>query len=159
MSDYILAKKALGASVGQVQPESVDFDSLSLDSGATLAPITIAYETYGRLNEERTNAVLILHALSGDAHAAGYYPGEDRPGWWETQIGPGKGFDTERYFVICSNVIAGCKGSTGPASINPDPGTELPAPGTNRRPTALPHRVGNVGTVQGLPERLNRCWR
>ncbi len=124
MSDYILGKKALGASVGTVKLESVDFGSLLLDSGVRLEPVTIAYETYGRLNEKRTNAVLILHALSGDAHAAGYYPGEDRPGWWETQIGPGKGFDTDRYFIICSNVIAGCKGSTGPGSINPATGKE-----------------------------------
>jgi homoserine O-acetyltransferase len=124
LSDYILGKKALGASVGKVKLESVDFGSLLLDSGVRLEPITIAYETYGRLNEERTNAVLILHALSGDAHAAGYYPGDDRPGWWETQIGPGKGFDTERYFIICSNVIAGCKGSTGPGSLDPATGKE-----------------------------------
>ena len=100
----------------------MEFDSLPLDSGEVLAPVTIAYETYGRLNEKRTNAILIVHALSGDAHAAGYYPGEDKPGWWETMIGPGKGFDTERYFVICSNVIGGCKGSTGPNSINPATG-------------------------------------
>ncbi len=119
-----MGKKALGASVGTVKLESVDFGSLLLDSGVRLEPVTIAYETYGRLNEKRTNAVLILHALSGDAHAAGYYPGEDRPGWWETQIGPGKGFDTDRYFIICSNVIAGCKGSTGPGSINPATGKE-----------------------------------
>ena len=124
MSDYILGKRALGVSVGTVEPKSVDLGTLVLDSGASLEQVTIAYETYGRLNEERSNAVLILHALSGDAHAAGYYPGEDRPGWWETQIGPGKGFDTDRYFVICSNVIGGCKGSTGPASIDPATGKE-----------------------------------
>ncbi len=124
MSDYILGKRALGASVGQVTLESVEFASLALDSGASLEPFTLAYETYGRLNDQRTNAVLILHALSGDAHAAGYYPGEDRPGWWETQIGPGKGFDTDRNFVICSNVIGGCQGSTGPSSINPVTGKE-----------------------------------
>ncbi len=120
----MLGKRALGVSVGTVRLESIDFSSLPLDSGERLEPFTIAYETYGRLNDQRTNAVLILHALSGDAHAAGYYAGEDRPGWWETQIGPGKGFDTERYFVICSNVIGGCKGSTGPSSINPATGRE-----------------------------------
>lgn len=124
MSDYILGGKALGISVGQVAPGSVDFPSLTLDSGVELAPVTITYETYGRLNDERTNAILILHALSGDAHAAGYYPGEDKPGWWETMIGPRKGFDTDRYFVICSNVIGGCKGSSGPNTVNPATGRE-----------------------------------
>ncbi len=124
MSDYLVSEKALGASVGEVELRSVDFDSLPLDSGESLEPVTIAYETYGRLNEDRSNAVLIAHALSGDAHAAGYYPGDDRPGWWETMIGPGKGFDTDRYFVICSNVIGGCKGSSGPISINPATGKE-----------------------------------
>lgn len=124
MSDYILGEKALGASVGAVKLESADLGSLRLDSGVDLGPVTIAYETYGRLNDERTNAVLVLHALSGDAHAAGYYADDDRPGWWETQIGPGKGFDTDRYFIICSNVIAGCRGSTGPSSLNPATGKE-----------------------------------
>ena len=123
MSDYSIDQKYLGRLRGRGRAlQSVEFDSLPLDSGEVLAPVTIAYETYGRLNEKRTNAILILHALSGDAHAAGYYPGEDKPGWWETMIGPGKGFDTERYFVICSNVIGGCKGSTGPSSINPATG-------------------------------------
>ena len=124
MSDYLINEAALGASVGAVELQSADFETLPLDSGDTLAPVTVAYETYGRLNEARTNAVLVLHALSGDAHAAGYYPGEKRPGWWETMIGPGKGFDTDRYFVVCSNVIGGCKGSTGPISINPTTGKE-----------------------------------
>jgi homoserine O-acetyltransferase len=124
LSDYLVGEKGVGASVGTVGLESVEFASLPLDSGVNLEPVTIAYETYGRLNEQRTNAVLILHALSGDAHAAGYYPGEDKPGWWETMIGPGKGFDTDRYFVICSNVIGGCKGSTGPNSIDPATGKE-----------------------------------
>ena len=110
--------------MGTVELLSVEFESLPLDSGMSLEPLTIAYETYGRLNEQGTNAVLILHALSGDAHAAGYYAGEDKPGWWETMIGPGKGFDTDRYFVICSNVIGGCKGSSGPNSINPATGKE-----------------------------------
>lgn len=125
MSDYILSKEALGESVGIVVLHSVTFEEgLDLDSGQRLKPVTIAYETYGALNEDRTNAVLVLHALSGDAHAAGYYPGDSKPGWWETMIGPGKGIDTNRYFVICSNVIGGCKGSTGPSSINPATGRE-----------------------------------
>jgi len=124
MSDYLIGEKSLGVSVGTVALESVEFESLILDSGARLEPLTIAYETYGRLNEQGTNAILILHALSGDAHAAGYYAGEDKPGWWETMIGPGRGFDTDRYFVLCSNVIGGCKGSSGPNSINPATGKE-----------------------------------
>jgi homoserine O-acetyltransferase len=124
MSDYITSDQVDGISVGQVELQTVEFPSLTLDSGEILAPIDIAYETYGTLSEKRDNAILILHALSGDAHAAGYYRGDERPGWWETMIGPGKGFDTERYFVICSNVIGGCKGSTGPSSINPATGKE-----------------------------------
>jgi homoserine O-acetyltransferase len=111
-------------SVGLVESKSVDIGALQLDSGLTLDPVTIAYETYGCLSERRDNAILILHALSGDAHAAGYHPGDAKPGWWESMIGPGKGFDTERCFVICSNVIGGCKGSTGPNSINPATGKE-----------------------------------
>ncbi len=122
MSDYVIGPKELGPSVGLVTTQYVEFPSLPLDSGERLEPVTIAYETYGRLNDERTNAILIAHALSGDAHAAGYHEGDTRPGWWETMIGPGKGFDTDRYFVVCSNVIGGCKGSTGPSSINPQTG-------------------------------------
>jgi len=92
---------------------------LVLESGEKLGPITLAFETYGRLNEEKSNAILTLHALSGDAHAAGFHEGDEKPGWWDSMIGPGKAFDTDKYFVICSNVIGGCKGSTGPSSINP----------------------------------------
>jgi homoserine O-acetyltransferase len=125
LSDYIMNEGASAATVGLVELQSVTFDSLSLDSGLTLAPLTVAFETYGRLNQQRDNAILVLHALSGDAHAAGYYEGDDRPGWWETMIGPGKGFDTDRYFVISSNVIGGCKGSTGPNSVNPATGKEF----------------------------------
>jgi homoserine O-acetyltransferase/O-succinyltransferase len=124
LSDYIINSGTSAATVGLVELQYASFDSLPLESGLTLAPITVAYETYGLLNEKHDNAILVLHALSGDAHAAGYYKGEDRPGWWETMIGPGKGFDTDRYFVICSNVIGGCKGSTGPNSINPTTGRE-----------------------------------
>jgi homoserine O-acetyltransferase len=95
-------------------------DKLRLTGGNYIGPVTIAYETYGELNKDRSNAVLILHALSGDAHAAGYHRTSDRkPGWWDEMIGPGKAFDTDKYFVICSNVLGGCKGSTGPGSINP----------------------------------------
>jgi len=92
---------------------------LVLESGETLGPVTVAYETYGALNEAKSNAILILHALSGDAHAAGRHEGEKRPGWWDEMIGPGKAFDTDRYFVICSNVLGGCRGTTGPSSVNP----------------------------------------
>src|ERR1017187_6110375 len=92
------------------------FDSISLDGGMTLAPVEVAYETYGELNAARNNAILVLHAFSGDAHAAG----ED--GWWDSMIGPGKGFDTDKYFVICANVLGGCRGTTGPGSVNPTTG-------------------------------------
>lgn len=94
-------------------------EPMILDSGERLGPITLAYETYGSLNKTRSNAILILHALSGDAHAAGYHSLTDKqPGWWDDCIGPGKAFDTDRYFIICSNIIGGCQGSTGPSSIN-----------------------------------------
>jgi homoserine O-acetyltransferase len=113
-------------SVGLVETKSFTFAAdapLRLDSGETLGPITLAYEIYGRLNEDRSNAILICHALSGDAHAAGCYAPDDKaPGWWDDCIGPGKAFDTNRYCVICSNVIGGCKGSTGPGSIDPKTG-------------------------------------
>lgn len=98
-------------------------EPLALESGARLGPITLAYETYGRLNADRSNAILLLHALSGDAHAAGRHSPTDRkPGWWDAMVGPGRPFDTDRYFVICSNVIGGCMGSTGPASRDPRTG-------------------------------------
>lgn len=95
-------------------------EKLLLESGQTIGPITLAYETYGHLNKDKDNAILIEHALSGDAHAAGLYHGDKNPGWWDSMIGDGKAFDTTKYFVICSNVMGGCKGSTGPSSINPD---------------------------------------
>ena len=92
---------------------------LELESGEKFGPITLAYETYGKLNSDKSNAILILHALTGDAHAAGFHLGDKDPGWWDNMIGPGKAFDTEHYFIICSNVLGGCKGSTGPVSTNP----------------------------------------
>lgn len=91
-----------------------------LELGKKIGPIRIAYETYGELNEKRDNAILISHALSGDAHAAGINEEDGRIGWWDRLIGPGKGIDTNKFYVICSNVLGGCKGSTGPSSINPN---------------------------------------
>lgn len=115
------------SSVGIVQTQYFTFaeppNELELACGRKLGPITLAYETYGELNDDKSNAILILHALSGDAHAAGFHADTDtKPGWWDNMIGPGKGFDTNKYFVICSNVIGGCQGSTGPSSINPATG-------------------------------------
>jgi len=114
-------------SVGLVQTQTarvVEADApLSLECGKTLGPIDVAYETYGRLNEARDNAVLICHALSGNAHAAGYHSENDaKPGWWDGMVGPGKGIDTDKYFVICSNFLGGCSGTTGPSSVNPATG-------------------------------------
>jgi homoserine O-acetyltransferase len=95
---------------------------LMMDAGVALSPFTIAYQTYGTLNPARSNAILICHALTGDQHVANMHPLTGKPGWWETMVGPGKPIDTERYFVICSNVIGGCMGTTGPASTNPASG-------------------------------------
>ena len=95
---------------------------LRLDCGVDLAPFQIAYQAYGELNADRSNAILICHALTGDQHAANVHPVTGKRGWWETLVGPGKPVDTDRYFVICSNVIGGCMGSTGPASTNPATG-------------------------------------
>ncbi len=112
-------------SVGIVETQTYTFaqeEPFTLESGAMLSPVTLAYETYGELNAECTNAILICHALSGSQHAAGYHEGDKKPGWWEECIGPGKAFDTERYFVICSNVLGSCYGSTGPTELNPATG-------------------------------------
>ncbi|HWQ13014.1 MAG TPA: homoserine O-acetyltransferase [Roseiflexaceae bacterium] len=110
--------------VGIVQTRYATWlEPLPLDSGAALGPITLAYETYGQLSPARDNAILLLHALSGDAHAAGRHsPADRKPGWWDTMVGPGRPFDTERYFVVCSNVLGGCRGSTGPSSVDPATG-------------------------------------
>lgn len=107
-----------------VKTQTVTFEhELKLQSGAKLGPITLAYETYGQLNEDKSNAILILHALSGDAHVAGWHaPEDEKAGWWDNAVGAGKAFDTDKYFVICANVIGGCKGSTGPNCVNPATG-------------------------------------
>ncbi|MFO8031772.1 MAG: homoserine O-acetyltransferase [Desulfohalobiaceae bacterium] len=110
--------------VGVVQTQHFEFahppQEMLFECGSKLGPLNLAYETYGQLNQAASNAVLVLHALTGDAHAAGYHQQEgNRPGWWETMVGPGKGIDTNKYFVICSNVLGGCMGSTGPSSYKP----------------------------------------
>ena len=111
-------------SVGIVKPQKAVFDSpLQLDCGKELKKIELVYETYGSLNERKDNAVLICHALSGDHHAAGFNSPEDKkPGWWDVCIGPGKPFDTNKFFIVCPNNIGGCKGSSGPNTINPETG-------------------------------------
>ena len=96
--------------------------SLHLECGRDIGPFTIAYQTYGELNAAKSNAILICHALTGDQHAANEHPITGKPGWWEWMVGPGRPIDTRRYFVICPNIIGGCMGSSGPASINPATG-------------------------------------
>jgi homoserine O-acetyltransferase/O-succinyltransferase len=115
-SDNVGIVKTLYHTIAETKP-------LQLASGKTLSPVTIAYETYGTLNAAKDNAVLLLHALSGTAHAAGYNSADDPyPGWWDIFVGPGKPYDTDKYFIICSNVIGSCVGSTGPSSVNPETG-------------------------------------
>jgi len=136
-------------SVGLVSPQTFTFGStqspMALESGYSLGPVDIVYETYGRPNADRSNAILICHALSGDHHAAGYYsPHDPRTGWWDIAIGPGKAFDTDKYWVICSNIIGGCKGSTGPTSINPESG----------RPYGLNFPVVTIGDMVNAQKQL-----
>lgn len=148
MSEYTEHAQT-GTSVGRVEKRFFTFaappDVLTVESGRTLGPVTLAYETYGELDTAATNAVLVLHALSGDSHAAGYYDKSDpKPGWWDIMIGPGKPIDTDRYFVICSNVIGGCMGSTGPSSPDPDTG----------RPYGLTFPVITIGDMVRAQKRL-----
>jgi len=113
-----------GGDVGIVRPQDfVCKETFKFDCGAEIPEFTLRYETYGQLNAARTNAIYICHALSGDHHCAGRHSAEDRkPGWWDNIIGPGKPFDTDKYFVICANCLGGCRGSTGPISPNPRSG-------------------------------------
>ncbi|MYL83340.1 homoserine O-acetyltransferase [Desulfovibrio aerotolerans] len=140
MSEYVEHSPS-GTSVGRVEKQFFTFaadEPLLVESGRSLGPVTLAYETYGRLNASATNAVLVLHALTGDSHAAGYYETSDsKPGWWDLMIGPGKPLDTDRYFIICSNVVGGCMGTTGPASVDPATG----------RPYGLSFPVITVGDM------------
>lgn len=113
--------------ISVVIPQEYTFGSVGkgvrLDSGKDFGPVTVRYETYGKLNTDRSNAILVLHAFSGDAHVAGLHTPQDRHrGWWDAMVGPLKAFDTSKYFVICSNVLGGCQGTTGPGSINPETG-------------------------------------
>jgi homoserine O-acetyltransferase len=112
---------APGADIGQAVTFGSD-QPLKLDCGRDLAPFTVAYMTYGQLNPSRSNAILICHALTGDQFVASEHPVTGKPGWWSTMVGPGKPIDTDRFFVICANVIGGCMGSTGPADIDPTTG-------------------------------------
>lgn len=148
MSEYITHDKT-GITVGIVEKQFFTFakppDELILDCGARLGPITIAYETCGTLNSAKNNVVLVLHALSGDSHVAGYYSQtDDKPGWWETMIGPEKGIDTNRYFVICMNVLGGCMGTTGPSSVNP----------TTNKPYGLDFPLITVGDMVRAQKKL-----
>jgi len=134
--------------IALITPQTFTFaedEPLRLESGAALGSVTLAYETYGRLNADRSNAILILHALSGSAHAAGRHAADDpRPGWWDDCIGPGKAFDTNRYYVICSNVLGSCYGSSGPSSVDPATG----------RPYALGFPVVTIGDMVRAQAKL-----
>lgn len=127
-----------------VETQLVTFPSLTLDCGITLLDVDVAYETYGTLNTSRSNAILVLHAFSGDAHAAGVSGETGQPGWWSPMIGPGLAFDIDRYFVISSNVLGGCRGTTGPASIDPSVG----------QPYAMHFPVITVGDMVRLQKML-----
>ncbi len=141
----IKEKKIISESAaGIVQTQNFTFDALELESGEKFGPVTLAYETYGELNKKKSNAILVLHALSGDAHAAGFHQGEYHPGWWDSMIGPGKAFDTNKYFVICSNILGGCKGSTGPSSLNPK----------TKYPYALDFPLISIGDMVCAQKRL-----
>lgn len=112
-----------GQSIGIVHSLNYEIPgTFGLESGKTLSGVRIEYEMYGKLNADKSNVILICHALTGDAHAAGFHTGDRKPGWWDIVIGPDKAFDTEKYCVICSNILGGCKGSTGPSSIDPETG-------------------------------------
>jgi len=129
-------------SIGIVEKKFFHFahppKEMKFECGKKLGHLTLAYETYGELDSKKANAILVLHALTGDSHAAGYYSYDDpKPGWWEVMVGPNKGINTNKFFVICSNVLGGCMGSTGPSSINPDTG----------RPYALDFPLVTIGDM------------
>ncbi len=115
----VLYARPTTADIGIVKTQIAEFKTLEFSSGGSIKPLYVAYETYGTLNKEKSNAVLVCHALSGDAHAAGIHSEGGHKGWWNEYIGSGKAISTDRYFVICSNIIGWCQGSTGPSSLNP----------------------------------------
>ncbi len=148
MSEYSEHDRSGGSKV-MVEKKFFTFgeppNQLLLESGARLGPITVAYETLGSLNDSGTNAILVTHALSGDSHVAGCYEeGDHKPGWWDTMVGPCKAIDTDRYFVICSNILGGCKGTTGPSSINPE----------TARPYGLTFPVVTIGDMVKVQKAL-----
>lgn len=122
--EALIARSQAGnaGSVGQVHVQLADIGALDLEYGARLERVEVAFESYGELNAKADNAILICHALTGSAHAAGVHEAQQLPGWWDPLIGPGKAIDTNRYFVLSSNVLGGCYGTTGPSSLNPATG-------------------------------------
>ena len=141
-------RRAVGPSLGRVETErAVLFTAdrpLTLASGAVLAPVEVAFETYGTLDAERANAIVVCHALTGDAHAAGDHGDPDRRGWWDNIIGPGRPLDTDRFFVICANLLGGCMGTTGPSSTDPATG----------RPYGLRFPLFTVGDLVAVQRAL-----
>ena len=138
-------------SVGFVPKRSASLfeppNPLRLAGGGELGPVTVSYETYGELSPQRDNAIFVCHALTGDAHVAGYHTPQDRKtGWWDEFVGPGKGLDTNRYFVICANCLGGCQGTTGPLSLNPQ----------NGEPYGLNFPFMTVGDMVEVPAGLVR---
>jgi homoserine O-acetyltransferase len=147
-------QKDLSGSVGLVKPQKVVIEQpLKLACGVVLPNHTLVYETYGALNKDNTNAILICHALSGNHHAAGFYEDDSKPGWWDQYIGPGKPIDSDRFFIVCVNNIGSCFGSTGPTSENPETGQAFGA-------DFPPLRARDwVESQKLLMEHLNiNCW-
>ncbi len=166
--------------LGVTHTQTVTLPGLRTQSGYDLPELQISYQTLGKLSPKKDNAILVCHALSGDAHVAGLSPGSSRPGWWDFHVGPGKAIDTNQFFVVCANVLGGCSGTTGPASINPETGkpyaTNFP-PVTIRDMVAAQLKLidylglpklfaatgGSMGGMQALvwatdyPERLQTC--
>ncbi|MFN0170611.1 MAG: homoserine O-acetyltransferase [Bryobacteraceae bacterium] len=126
------------------ETRTVRFPSISLDCGASLEPVEVAYQEYGAPNADRSNAILIVHAFSGDQHAAGVNAENGKTGWWDSMIGPGRAFDTDKYYVLCSNVLGGCRGTTGPASLHPATG----------KPYAMSFPVITIGDMVRLQKML-----
>lgn len=148
MSEYI-EHDPQGVSVGMVEKKFFTFADppreMVLECGARLGPVTLAYETCGILNPAKDNVVLIAHALSGDSHVAGYYSPEDtKPGWWDIMVGPGKGIDTDKYFVVCSNILGSCLGTTGPSTLNPE----------TQKPYGLDFPVVTIGDMVAAQKQL-----